>query len=97
MELYWFFITGRAGFHEEPSELAYARSVDLDNLKPFEYDGMSAWEYEKAVVAINAWRTVRERYPKAMESKKTYTPQLTPEYGPQFITDDPELDSVSES
>jgi hypothetical protein len=58
-------------------------------MKPFEYDGMSAWEYDTLVTALNAWRLAQKVHPRS-QTKQATPFILTEDAGPQFV-DDPSI------
>lgn len=39
-----------------PPTLGYALRVSIDGLRPWEYDGMSWWQYEQIAHAQEAWK-----------------------------------------
>lgn len=73
-----------------PNELLYAWRVNIDDLRPWEYDQMSAWKYDKIRHAKDVWeRAVKD---KPMDkSGEQFTQPLSEDYGPQFIDEPVEI------
>lgn len=81
----------------EPSDfppfLHYAKQVNIDNLRPWEYDAMSAWDYDRIRGALDAYEAAKRKYPVVQRKADApqYTQPITPGEGPQFVPDEDEL------
>lgn len=69
-----------------PPELLAALRVSVEGLRPWEYDGMSAWEYERIAHAQQEWAKAQRLLPppKADEIKQA-PPPIMEGAGPQFV------------
>jgi len=66
--------------------LIYGLRVSIEGLRPWEYDGMSAWDYDRIVHAQNVWHEARRLLPpvKPGEQQQEPLPILPNGVGPQF-------------
>lgn len=64
--------------------------VNIEGLRPWEYDQTSAWEYDRIRHALDSLEAAKREYP-LPKRKSGYenTWQLTPDEGPQFVMDEP--------
>jgi hypothetical protein len=68
-----------------PPELIYALRVNIDELRPWEYDGMSFWQYERIRHAQAEWRRSQRLLPPQKQEAAHVPPQIDPSgVGPQF-------------
>lgn len=57
-----------------PRELVRALRVSIDDLRPWEYDGMSAWEYDETLALQQAWREYQRLFPPGHDTQAAPRP-----------------------
>ena len=68
-----------------PKELTYALRVSIADLRPWEYDAMSAWDYDMIENALRAWEQARRDYPlNERDEPKRETRPIMEGRGPQL-------------
>ena len=68
-----------------PDELTYALRVSVEALRPWEYDSMSAWDYDRIAHAQQQWDKAQRLLPPPKPGDvKQQPPPLMEGAGPQF-------------
>lgn len=59
--------------------------MDIDNLRPWEYDAMSAWDYDEILMLQEAWRSELNQKPAVRRGEGVPAPlPILEGRGPQF-------------
>lgn len=64
--------------------------VNIEGLRPWEYDQMSAWDYDRIRHALDVFDEVkRDLPPTKQKARHENTWELNPDEGPQYVLDEP--------
>jgi hypothetical protein len=76
-----------------PPVLVWANRVSLADMRPWDYDAMSFWDYERIRITQVRWLEAQRAKPMHERTTPSYNQPLTPgEGGPQFYDDDDDDD-----